>query len=306
MTTGLPQVTTPLQPIHSLEAPSRGVPASAAQPAVPTHLDIPSYATGTVESSAQTAMNTSRTRVPDPASSSIQGPLSQASTSAVREQAAEVQNPAQWPLIMRSPFEHLGPPRASYTSTNEQSVGIAPRPWRQKILPTPCSPSLSSDDPLDLSHPTPHPKAVNDMSPLAPAPTVFPLAQPPANPNPAATAPTATPATTAPASTTTPAVTVAPRRQPSAAPSQSTAALTDPILSFCSEIGLSADVAARLRELGITDDARIRALGRDCQDQETKAEMKRDLQEAGFDWAARTLILNGLARRSGLKRKRDE
>ncbi|KAH9923158.1 uncharacterized protein BXZ73DRAFT_103956 [Epithele typhae] len=101
---------------------------------------------------------------------------------------------------------------------------------------------------------------------------------------------------------TTPAAPAAPAAAPppAAAPSQSSAvpAAEDPVLRFCADAGLSADLAVRLRELGINDDKTMRVLGRSCQDPGKKDEMKRDLKEAGFDWAQRWIIVEGLMKRA--------
>ncbi|KAH9923172.1 uncharacterized protein BXZ73DRAFT_103968 [Epithele typhae] len=72
---------------------------------------------------------------------------------------------------------------------------------------------------------------------------------------------------------------------------------SDEVSSFCAAIGLAEDVAAKLRGLGITSDARIRALGRASAS--ARAELQCALEEAGLDWTARLLVVDGIALYAG-------
>lgn len=73
----------------------------------------------------------------------------------------------------------------------------------------------------------------------------------------------------------------------------------DPVERFLRENGLERDVKAIkdvLREVGISDDARMKGLGR-LSDQALE-KLEDDLRQKGLDLSARLLVIEGLKRRA--------
>ena len=72
--------------------------------------------------------------------------------------------------------------------------------------------------------------------------------------------------------------------------------LGDPVVRFLEEVGLSADMAGTLREVGITDERRMRALG--ALHHSALEGLLRQLRTMHVDYTARLLIREGLKRRA--------
>ena len=72
--------------------------------------------------------------------------------------------------------------------------------------------------------------------------------------------------------------------------------LGDPVVRFLEEVGLSADMAGTLREVGITDERRMRALG--ALHHSALEGLLRQLRTMRVDYTARLLIREGLKRRA--------
>lgn len=72
--------------------------------------------------------------------------------------------------------------------------------------------------------------------------------------------------------------------------------VNDPVVRFLQEVGLSPSLADAMRQVGISDDQRMRALG--ALPRAALARVEKDLRAAGFDTVARVLIREGLKRRA--------
>lgn len=70
----------------------------------------------------------------------------------------------------------------------------------------------------------------------------------------------------------------------------------DPVVRFLHEVGLSSDLADVLRQVGISDDLRIAALG--AMRVAALNQLDKTLQQAGLDFVSRVLIREGLKDRA--------
>ncbi|KAH9923155.1 uncharacterized protein BXZ73DRAFT_79570 [Epithele typhae] len=206
--------------------------------------------------------------------------------------------------ITSIPVPKTAAPSASASSAAAMTPSGAPP--NTIPIPEPRSTVSSPDAPMTAAAAasTPERRAkreptLSDYKPLTPAPSPSPELHPVRKSSGGSlttskeTPPVTMPTSTSPARTTEGAP--EPAQAIGSSPSSEPLAPAPPTASPA-EIGLAADVAVVLRELGLTDDARIHALGGTFR--RTRDGFVRQMTAAGLDWTARSLVMDGLARRA--------